>query len=119
MAARKLVSLASGALLALAPALNAQAVRGTITAAGTGHAISSASVFLVDSTDAVVAQAASDGQGTYTLRAEHPGRFRVRFAAPGYQARSRGSWCYTHGAGNAVPSHVAGTNGWADTWSTY
>lgn len=86
----KLLSLASAALLAFTPALSAQTIHGTITEAVTGRAIPAAAVVLLDSGAAVVAQATSDGQGNYALRAEGPGSYRVRFTVPGYQATESG-----------------------------
>ncbi|MGH7637237.1 MAG: carboxypeptidase regulatory-like domain-containing protein [Gemmatimonadaceae bacterium] len=78
-------SLAFAAAVVIAPALQAQSVRGRVVSVAGDAPVPGVVVSLLDSTDAAVTRALSDASGRYELDAPRPGRYRIRTQRIGFR----------------------------------
>jgi len=85
-----LLAVAAALLTASGAALDAQTVRGTLLEEETGEPILLGSVFLADTTRAVVDQTITDHEGAFALTAPGPGAYYVGATKMGYESRLDG-----------------------------
>jgi hypothetical protein len=100
--------LALFAIATLPSALEAQTVRGTLTAAGSRERINGGIVALLDDGGRVVTAAMSDDSGSYELRAPAAGRYTLRVERVGFRTTLMPAFALAEGQTLELPVEVTG-----------
>lgn len=98
---------AVGVLLAAAPGVRAQTLRGTVAEEGSDAAVAGALVLLVGTDGEEAASTVTASAGSWVLRAPHPGEWSVRVERIGFAATSVGPFRLAAGADRTVPLPVS------------